>query len=199
MVILHIVSLPDITYDPGVKSLAQEFKRTYSESVSRLQVVKFLLEKHFVKSTALVYIKVKVSKHYRSTNFIIVNLKMLVTNFVAIQLSKVSLLASFLVWITFSENNWHLLSVENDLCSLETAFNEVHDQFVFGSYILLEINFTNALHQVNQVHKSINLFLFQTDLFKVSLSSLLNHLLQCLYLFTFEILNAHVEVIGLEP
>ena len=149
--------------------------------------MEFCFEQHFVEAAALRPIKVKISKHYGSSDFIIINLKMLIAYLVTYKLFEIFLHACLLIWVALSKDDWHLLRVKLNLLSFQFAFNKPHDKLLLLSSIALQINLGAPLHQIHEVHKTINFLFFDAHLIKVSTCYLLHHLLQAGYLFVFEV------------
>jgi hypothetical protein len=113
----------------------------------------------------LLAVEVEVPQHYRPTNLIVVNFKVLIAYFVTFKLPEVFLLANLLVRITFSKDDWHLFCIEVYLLSFMATLHKPHHHLLLSSSVLLQINFTDSLHQINQIHKSIYVFLLQAILF----------------------------------
>jgi hypothetical protein len=111
VVILHVVSLPDITDHPCIKPFSQKFQVADSECVSGLKVMELSLEKHFIEPTAFFSVKLHIFEHYSPSNFVIFYRKVLSAYFVALKGLNSFFLACFLVWVAFSEYNRHFFSI----------------------------------------------------------------------------------------
>lgn len=53
VIVLHIISLTNVTHDAGVETLCLEFKGANSKGVTWLQVVILVLKEHPIEATAL--------------------------------------------------------------------------------------------------------------------------------------------------
>ena len=48
LIVFHVISLPNITYNPCIKPFSYKLKWTDSKGIPGLQIVIFCFEKHFV-------------------------------------------------------------------------------------------------------------------------------------------------------
>lgn len=120
-------------------------------------------------------------------------------NFCSFQLDQVALLADLLVSLVhLAEHERHVLWVEAD-GFVERTRDELHDQLFLGPTMGLERNLGAPLHEINQIHKTVNFLLLQARWLEVDSLYLLNHLLQRSYFLLLESTNADLKVIGLEP
>lgn len=144
--VLHVVSMTDVADYSGVETLCQKLKSADSKGITRLETVVLLLKQHFVQSATLNAVKVEVPQKNRATNFVIVNLEVLVYDFSSFNFGKVIFLTGFLVVIALSEDYGHLLSFQEDFLSFKVPLDEAKDKFFLKSCVLLKIYFGGAFH-----------------------------------------------------
>lgn len=61
ILVFHVVSLADVTYDSGVEALHHKFKGADSKRISWLQIVVLLRLKHLIETARLIGVHIEVA------------------------------------------------------------------------------------------------------------------------------------------
>lgn len=105
-------------------------------------------------------------------------------------------LSRLLVGVLLTKYDRHLIWVKQDL-SVQWALHKLHDKHLLGGSVHVQINVGAPLHKFYQVHEPVNFLRYQPQLLEVLSVYSLNDIVEALYLFHLEDINAAVEVVGL--